>query len=174
MWSNIFRFDKLCKSVYTILDRLGFRNCNCLKNTEDCIFTFSYHKNGKFYPVREKKSGSYWVVLFWEIEMTEQELRKLGRRELLEILLEQSKEVDRLQAALASAQEQLDNREIVLNEAGSIAEASLKLNGIFEVAQNAANQYLENIEKLADVRKRFVLNWRKSVRCRQKSCCQKR
>lgn len=89
--------------------------------------------------------------------MTEQEVRKLGRRELLEILLEQSKEVDRLQEELASAREQLQNREIALNEAGSIAEASLRLSGIFDAAQNAANQYLENIEKLSGRQKEVCL-----------------
>ena len=36
-------------------------------------------------------------------------------------------------------------REIELREAGSIAEAALRLNGVFEAAQKAADQYLYNI-----------------------------
>ena len=39
----------------------------------------------------------------------------------------------------------LNSRRIELEDAGSIAEAALRLNGIFEVAQQAAEQYLYNI-----------------------------
>ena len=46
---------------------------------------------------------------------------------------------------LAEAKEQLENRRIQIENSGSIAEAALKLNGIFEAAQAAANQYLENL-----------------------------
>ena len=40
------------------------------------------------------------------------------------------------------------SREIKISQAGSIAEASMQLNGVFEAAQEAAKQYLENIERL--------------------------
>ena len=40
--------------------------------------------------------------------------------------------------------------EIILDEAGSIAVAALRLNGIFEMAQAASQQYIENIQKLND------------------------
>ncbi len=46
------------------------------------------------------------------------------------------------------------DRRIRLREAGSIAEAALKLNGVFEAAQEAANQYLENIERMYGGRKK--------------------
>jgi chromosome segregation ATPase len=46
------------------------------------------------------------------------------------------------------------DRRIRLREAGSIAEAALKLNGVFEAAQAAANQYLENIERMYGGRKK--------------------
>ena len=36
-----------------------------------------------------------------------------------------------------------------MDEAGSIAEASLRLNGVFETAQNACEQYTENIQTLS-------------------------
>jgi hypothetical protein len=42
------------------------------------------------------------------------------------------------------------SREIELAEAGSIAEAALKLNGIFETAQKCADQYLTNVRKLCE------------------------
>lgn len=77
--------------------------------------------------------------------MTNKELKKLSRRELLEMLLDQSKEVERLRRELKEAKRQLNDRRILIENAGSIAEAALKLNKVFEAAQDAANQYLENI-----------------------------
>ncbi len=77
--------------------------------------------------------------------MTDKELRKLTRGELLELLLVQSKEIDRLNAELEQLQEQVQQREIKLAHAGSIAEAALQLNGVFEAAQAAADQYLQAI-----------------------------
>lgn len=44
----------------------------------------------------------------------------------------------------------MKRREIIVAEAGSIAEAALKLNKVFESAQAAADQYLENVGRLAD------------------------
>ena len=77
--------------------------------------------------------------------MTDKELKRLNRRELVDIIYELQKkdaerenEIERLQAALAQ-------KELAVSEAGSIAEAALKVNGVFEAAQAAANQYLLSI-----------------------------
>lgn len=77
--------------------------------------------------------------------MTDKELQHLRRSELLEILLAQQKQIDSLKKELAEAKEQLAERKIVLEKSGSIAEAALKLNGIFEAAQQAVDQYLYSI-----------------------------
>lgn len=81
--------------------------------------------------------------------MTDNELKKLNRAELLELLVEQSKKIDELQSRLDEAEAKLAGRQILLDEAGSIAEASLRLNGVFEAAEEAAKQYLENIQRLS-------------------------
>lgn len=81
--------------------------------------------------------------------MTDKELRKLSRTELLEMLVERSREVERLQEELKQVREQLTSRQIAVDRAGSIAEASLQLNGVFDAAQKAAEQYLENIRQLS-------------------------
>ena len=47
-------------------------------------------------------------------------------------------------------EEQLKDRRILLGQAGSIAEAALRLNGVFEAAEAAAQQYLENVRRLAE------------------------
>lgn len=81
--------------------------------------------------------------------MTSKELRKLKRSELLELMLAQSREIEELQRKLEEAEEELASRDIMLREAGSIAEASLRLNHIFEDAQKAADQYLENVRRMS-------------------------
>lgn len=80
--------------------------------------------------------------------MTGKELKKLSRAELLELLLQQSREVERLQRKLDRAEKQLQSRQIMIEEAGNIAEAALRINEVFEAAQQAADQYLENVKRL--------------------------
>ena len=80
--------------------------------------------------------------------MTTKELRRLNRRELLELLVEQSRAAEELQRQVEQLQAQLDSRKLALAEAGSIAEAALRMNHIFEDAQAAAQQYLDNVRDL--------------------------
>lgn len=75
-------------------------------------------------------------------------LKKMSRKDLLELLVLQSKKIDKLTNELKETKELLLSKEIIIKESGSIAEASLKLNKIFENAQLAANQYLENIKRI--------------------------
>lgn len=77
--------------------------------------------------------------------MTERELKKISRVDLLEMLLAQSKELEQLHRELDMAKAELANRKIALEESGNIADAALKLNGVFEAAQAAAEQYVENV-----------------------------
>lgn len=81
--------------------------------------------------------------------MTEKELRRLSRADLLEMLIDQNVELNRLKARLAEAEEELRSRSIAIDEAGSIAEAALEINGVFEAAQAACEQYVENIRSLS-------------------------
>ena len=82
--------------------------------------------------------------------MTDQELRKLSRKDLLELLISQGRERDTLQAELEQVKAALKNRQLHIEQAGSIAEAALQLNGVFEAAQAAAQQYLENIRQRSE------------------------
>lgn len=79
--------------------------------------------------------------------MTKKELKHLSRSELLEMLIGQMEENEKLKIDLEQAQEQADSRQIAIDRAGSIAEAALALNGVFDAAQAAAAQYLENIQQ---------------------------
>lgn len=75
--------------------------------------------------------------------MTEKELRKLNRYQLLELLIIQTERANNLQKQLDEAQKKLNQREIEMTVVGSIAEASMQLSGVFEAAQRAAEMYLE-------------------------------
>ena len=78
--------------------------------------------------------------------MTEKDLKKLNRKQLLELLLQQTERAELLEAELEETKQKLNNRLIKEKEAGSIAAAALQLSGIFEAAQTAADLYLESIK----------------------------
>ena len=82
--------------------------------------------------------------------MTEKELRRLSRTDLLELLLAQRRENEQLRCILDQTQAQLADRTIQIDNAGSIAEASLQLSGIFNAAQDSCQYYLDNIKLLSE------------------------
>ena len=82
--------------------------------------------------------------------MINKELRRLNRKQLLELLLVQTERVEALEKELADTKALLQDRKINEDEAGSIAEASLRINGVFEAAEKAAAQYLENVRIKAE------------------------
>lgn len=77
--------------------------------------------------------------------MTDKELRKLGRVELIDIIYQLEKKQNELQEENKDLQSKLDSVRITIDEAGSIAEAAVGINGVFEAAQKAADQYLSEI-----------------------------
>lgn len=87
------------------------------------------------------------------LEKQVKELRRLRRKDLLEILLEKTKENEDQRLLLAvqkkkilHLEQRLEDKRIEIAQAGTMAEASLKLNGVFEAAQAAAQQYLDNLK----------------------------
>ncbi len=79
--------------------------------------------------------------------MSNKELRKLSRAELLELLIEQGRENLAQEEQLKAAREELDSRQLKIDNCGSIAEAALQLSGVFEAAQAAIDQYRQACEK---------------------------
>ena len=84
--------------------------------------------------------------------MTDKELRRLGRSELLEMMISLTEENEKLKLRLEQVEAQLQDRRIMIDKAGSIAEAALRLNGVFEAADQAARQYLENVRRMTEER----------------------
>ena len=80
--------------------------------------------------------------------MTDKELKKLTRGELLELMLEQSREIDRLQAELEETRAGLAERNLKIQNCGSIAEAAAEVNHLFRSAQRAADMYLLNVQRI--------------------------
>ncbi len=89
--------------------------------------------------------------------MTEKELKRLTRTELLEMLLEQTKKIDALTEELSEAKAKLASREIAIANSGSLADAALAVSGIMESAQKAADLYLENLKSNSE--SGFVSGW---------------
>lgn len=82
------------------------------------------------------------------------EIRKLRRIDLLEILLAQNERIDELEQELEETKRQLENKKIKMRKIGTLAEASLQLNQIFEDADAAAKMYLHNIRRLNRIAER--------------------
>ena len=82
--------------------------------------------------------------------MTEKDLRKLNRYQLLEMLVVQTERANKLQAKLEETEKLLADQELRMTSLGSIAEASLQLKGVFEAAQAAADLYLEQARDRAE------------------------
>lgn len=90
-----------------------------------------------------------WKILrFRRRYMTEKELKRLNRTELLELLLIQTRETERLQRKLDAMENRLTDWDLMLEKAGDIAHAALEINGVMEAAQAAAQQYLDNIMRM--------------------------
>ena len=81
--------------------------------------------------------------------MNEKDLKKLTRAELLEMLLIQSRDNLRLQKEVERLELALEERQLNIERAGSIAEAALQINGVFDAAQRAAEQYLTNLAQMS-------------------------
>lgn len=78
--------------------------------------------------------------------MTDKELKHLNRRELIDIIYELQKRYADSKNEITQLQADLEKKELSIAESGSIAEAALKVNGVFEAAQAAADQYLLSIQ----------------------------
>ena len=79
--------------------------------------------------------------------MTDKELKRLSRAELLEMLIEKSRENEALQGQLEDVLAQLNDRTLRIENAGTMAEAALLVNGVLDAAQQAGAQYLENMQQ---------------------------
>lgn len=94
--------------------------------------------------------------------MTDKEVRRLKRKSLIEILFSQAEENERLIDENAELRRKLRDKEIRMENAGTIAEAAFAMNEVFESAQAAAQQYLDNVKVMTDHQENVI-----KVQCAQ-------
>lgn len=96
--------------------------------------------------------------------MTQKELKRLRRSDLLEMLLELSRENDKLRKENQSLRHQLNDRTIAIENSGSLAEAALQLSGIFAAAEAACEQYTQNIRTRSENMEQYCLRMEEQTR----------
>ena len=74
-------------------------------------------------------------------------LSKLSKTELLSVMLEQERENEALRAQIAELKELLEEREAVIEDSESLADAALRLSGVFEAADRACEIYRVTLQR---------------------------
>ena len=87
--------------------------------------------------------------------MTDKEFRKLKRGDLVAIIYEYQKQQEILIKENEELKEKLQSKELKISNAGSIAEAVLEMNHLFETAQKTADEYVEQVKlSMSDAEKK--------------------
>ena len=85
--------------------------------------------------------------------MINKDIKNLRRTELVEIIYqlkkneqELVKQIESLQTEVNNLRENIETRNLKMEEVGSVADAAMALSDVFAAAQNAADIYLEEIQ----------------------------
>lgn len=82
--------------------------------------------------------------------MTDKEFKRLSRSQLIDVIYQLQLQLDQVTAKNQELEQQLADKRLRLQNAGNIAEAALAMNDCFLSAQNAAEQYLNEIKTIRD------------------------
>ena len=82
--------------------------------------------------------------------MTDKEFKRLSRAQLIEIIYQLQLQLDKLNEQNQTLESALADKRLRLSEAGNIASAALEMNDFFRSAQNAADQYLNEIKAIRE------------------------
>ena len=82
--------------------------------------------------------------------MIGKELKRLSRRELVDIIYQLKKNEQKKQEEIAALEEALQDKRIRISVAGSIAEAATDITQVFSSAQRAADLYLHEIASMKE------------------------
>ena len=82
--------------------------------------------------------------------MFNKELKRLSRRELVDIIYQLKKNEQQLEEEIISLKKELQDKRIRISKAGSIAEASMNITDIFSAAQKTADIYLKEIAQMKE------------------------
>ena len=82
--------------------------------------------------------------------MTDKEFKRLGRSQLIEIIYQLQLQLDKVNEEKQELERELADKRLRLSNAGNIADAALEINDCFRSAQNAADQYLNEIKAIRE------------------------
>ena len=82
--------------------------------------------------------------------MTDKEFKRLNRSQLIDIIYQFQLQVDKLTEQNKELERKLADKRLRLGRAGNIADAALEINDCFRSAQNAAEQYLNEIKAIRE------------------------
>lgn len=82
--------------------------------------------------------------------MTDKEFKMLSRAQLIDIIYQLQLQVDTLTEENQALENALADKRFRISSAGNIAQAALEINDCFRSAQNAADQYLSEIQALRE------------------------
>ena len=80
--------------------------------------------------------------------MTDKEFKRLSRSQLIDIIYQLQLKQNELEEENRKLKAEVGDKRIRLREAGNIAEAALAMHNVMQSAQNAADQYLEEIRAM--------------------------
>ena len=80
--------------------------------------------------------------------MTDKEFKQLSRAQLIDIIYQLQLKIEDITEQNDSLEKALKDKRIRIDNAGNIAQAALEINECFSSAQNAAEQYLNEIKAI--------------------------
>lgn len=78
--------------------------------------------------------------------MTDKEFKRLSRSHLIDIIYQYQLQIDKLTEENQKLEREFADKRLRISNAGNIAKAALEINDCFRNAQNAAEQYLNEIK----------------------------
>ena len=82
--------------------------------------------------------------------MTDKEFKHLSRSQLIEIIYRLQLQIDELNEQKQVLEDALSDKRLRISNPGNLAEAALEINDCFRSAQNAAEQYLNEIKLMRE------------------------
>jgi cell division septum initiation protein DivIVA len=82
--------------------------------------------------------------------MTDKEFKRLSRAQLIDIIYQFQLQVEKLTEQNHELERDLADKRLRLSNAGNIADAALEINNCFRSAQDAAEQYLNEIKAIRE------------------------
>ena len=82
--------------------------------------------------------------------MTDKEFKQLSRAQLIEVIYQLQLQLEGLTERNQALEEALADKRLRINNAGNLAEAALEMNDCLRSAQNAAEQYINEIKAMRE------------------------